>query len=82
LAYDINTVTAGDYTVEMNISTNMYKSFLSNQFEEVKDEKDEHGNPKWSRALYLKKYLTDEVATVLNQYQKDRKEADPHHDGE
>jgi len=28
--YDFSTVTAGDYTVEMDITTKMYDSFLEN----------------------------------------------------
>ena len=72
VSYDINTVTAGDYTVEMDITSKMYQSFLDNQFEEVRDIKDENGNFKWTRALCLKDYLVKEVAKVLTQYQKDR----------
>ena len=33
LDYDMNTITAGDYTIELNISEAQWKEFLSGEFE-------------------------------------------------
>jgi len=38
LSYDNSTVTASDYTVEMDITSEMYQIFLANDYEAVKDE--------------------------------------------
>lgn len=57
--YDMNTITASDFTVEMNISKEMYQYYLDNEYEpRGKDEIDASGE-KYSPALYLKKHLAE-----------------------
>lgn len=62
----MNTITAGDFTVEMDISEDMYKYFIKNWYDPKGCELyEEGGNEKYSPALYLKKHLTDEISEML-----------------
>ena len=72
IEYDMNTVTASDYSVEMDISASMWESFLVNNYDAVKKDKDDEGNFKWTRALYCKEYLSEKIKEVLSQYQKEK----------
>ena len=57
-------------------SPDMWKSFLLNNYEAVKDEEDEEGKGKWTRALYCKEYLSSRVKEVLHQYLHDKADVD------
>jgi len=62
IKYDISTVTASDFTIEMDISDEAYKHFLRNEYE-----------PKgkfdyYSQGLYLKQYLKKKIEDILNRY--------------
>jgi hypothetical protein len=72
LEYDMNTISAGDFTVEMDISKKMYEDFMDNVFEPIGSRQtDEHGKL-YSPALYLKKYLSEEVSRILTNSMKFR----------
>ena len=65
LEYDMNTISAGDFTVELDITKKMYDEFLDNFYEPYGTrEKDENGKI-YSPALYLKKHLTQEISRIL-----------------
>lgn len=71
LEQDASTITAGDFTVEMNISQPMWRLFKDEIYKKnVIDAglKEEGGDELYSPALYLKKYLTDEVGRILTAY--------------
>ena len=55
LSYDMSTITAGDFTVELDINKEMYRN-LQERYEEDDDSK------KYTRGLYLKKLLMTEVS--------------------
>ena len=65
--YDLKTITAGDFTVEFDITYEMYENFLEDIYEPTgKFEKDESGE-NYSPALYLKKYLSERVSEILSE---------------
>lgn len=75
LEEDLNTITAGDFTVEIDISDAMYKFFKKHQYEpKGKDAIEEGGNETYSAALYLKKHLTEEISDMLSKAMKHRQE--------
>lgn len=80
--FDVQTVTASDYTVEMDITSSMWEDFLANQFAAVRDEKDENGRAKWSQALYLKQYLHDRIGEILTEFAKNRARENAEHKDE
>jgi len=61
--YDLATVTADDFTVEMDISLNDYKDFLKNVYEPNK------ANCKDSKGIYMKKYLKFRIEDTLSRIQ-------------
>ena len=78
--YDLKTITAGDFTVEYDITADMYKDYLLDIYEHIgKKEKEESGDS-YSPALYLKKYLAQRVEEILSESIKWKLEHDSHHD--
>jgi hypothetical protein len=74
--YDMNTISAGDFTAELDITKEMYEDFLDNQYEPFGSrEKDQNGKI-YSPALYLKKYLSEELSRILTSQLKNRIESD------
>jgi hypothetical protein len=66
LEYDMNTISAGDFTVELDITQPMYNEFLSDFYEPTgKKMKEEASGQTYSPALYLKKFLSDEIGIML-----------------
>jgi hypothetical protein len=65
LEYDINTVSAGDFTVEINISSKMYNYFLDEHYNTVGFKTKEESGDTYSPALYLKKHLSEEIGRML-----------------
>ena len=67
LEQDMSTITAGDFTVELDISKDMYKYYLRQHYEfKGKDlEEEDGGGEKYSSALYLKKHLSEEISRIL-----------------
>jgi hypothetical protein len=62
----MSTITAGDFTVEMDITSDMYQHFLDQYYEpKGKNMDEEDGNDKYSAALYLKKHLASEINRIL-----------------
>lgn len=53
--YDNNTVTAADFTVEIDISTEAYDDFLKNQYYPIGKKQG------YSPGLYLKMYLRNKL---------------------
>ena len=65
LEYDMNTISAGDFTCELDITKGMYQEFLENFYEPIGSKiNDESGRP-YTPALYLKKHLTEEISRIL-----------------
>lgn len=65
LENDMNTITASDFTVELDISRSMW-DYFEKQLWETKgiNLKEEDGEP-YSKALYLKKHLKTELDRIL-----------------
>ena len=64
LKYDLNTVTAADFTVEMDISRRAYLDFLKNEY-------NPKGKPEGhSPGMYLKQYLKKKIDDILSVYNK------------
>lgn len=76
LEYDVNTISAGDFTVELSINRNMYKEFIDNFYDPIGSKTKEESGDVYSQALYLKKFLTDEVERMLTRALKYRKDRD------
>ena len=71
LEYDNDTVTAADYTVELDISKSAYDDFLKNHYEPIGKKQG------YSPSLYLKMYLRNEVKLISahnEQMKKNEKE--------
>jgi hypothetical protein len=66
---DANTITAGDFTVEMDISHAMWDKFKDEIYPKVQrdDIREEASGELFSPALYLKKYLSEEVGLRLTE---------------
>lgn len=74
LEYDMNTISAGDFTVELDITPEMYQDYMDNFYTPIgSKEKEEKSGEFYSPALYLKKYLTKEVGDMLTASYKNRK---------
>lgn len=79
IKFDIETITASDFTVEYEISKEMYEEFECTVYptyekqQEVRDGQPTGNN--YSKGLALKKYLVDEIqkllADSLNETKKD-----------
>ena len=58
LAYDMNTITAGDFTVELDINNTQWKKFLTEIYtDEIKEN--------YSQALYFKHYLKEQIENLV-----------------
>ena len=78
--YDISTVTASDFTVEMDITHEMYQDFLDNHYNPVGINEREESGDLYTPGLYLKKYLTKEVGDLLTTSMKARMEMEAAHE--
>jgi hypothetical protein len=66
LEYDMNTISAGDFTVELDITKPMYDEFLSEFYEPTGSKmKEEKSGQTYSPALYMKKFLSEEIGSML-----------------
>jgi hypothetical protein len=55
----MNTISAGDFTVELDITAEMYQDYMENFFEPIgSKQKEEKSGETYSPALYLKKHLS------------------------
>lgn len=72
--FDVSTVTAKDYTVEMDITDDMWQDFEDNQYRAAKDK-----GLQISKALYLKEYLIKKIGEILTNYSVQQKLHDSHH---
>lgn len=65
IKFDIKTITASDFTVEYEISKEMFDDFLSNQFPTYRDQQEVINNRPtgntYSVGLALKSYLTQNI---------------------
>jgi hypothetical protein len=74
LEYDIHTISAGDFTVELDITKEMYDDFIDNYYNPIGSKmKEELSGETYSPALYLKKYLSEEIGKMLTKSYKHRK---------
>lgn len=62
IKYDIQTVTASDFSVEMDISDEAYHHFLNYEY------KPKGKHEFYSQGLYMKKYLKMKIEDILNRY--------------
>ena len=76
LAQDAATITAGDFTCEMDITPKMWRYYLDVIYEEqvVKTGLQEESGELYSPALYLKKHLNQEIKRILTASLKYRTE--------
>ena len=65
LEYDVNTISAGDFTVELSINRKMWAHFLEEHYEPIGSKLKEESGDYFSKALYLKKHLSDEIGRML-----------------
>lgn len=68
--FDVKTVTVQDYTVEMDISNEMWQDFLDNHYEK---QREKPSKERMSQALYLKQYLTSQIGVILTKYNENKK---------
>jgi hypothetical protein len=81
LEYDMNTISAGDFTVELDITQTMYKEFLSEFYEPTGSKMNEEKSGQiYSPALYLKKYLSEEIGRMLTLSYINRLEREKEHE--
>lgn len=70
IKFDIKTITASDFTVEYEISKDMYDDFLSNQYPNYMNQQEVINNVptgnNYSAGLALKSYITKEVQQLLS----------------
>tara|TARA_B110000285_G_C15097264_1_gene602813 strand:- start:383 stop:814 length:432 start_codon:yes stop_codon:yes gene_type:complete len=77
LENDMNTITASDFTVELDINKDMWKKFQNDYYEPRKETgklKEEDGS-EMSQALYLKQHLTKEMGRIMTAARDHRQEA-------
>ena len=60
IKYDISTVTASDFTVELDISAKAFQNFLKNEYMPKMAQ-----TPHMSKAKYLKQYLKTRIESIL-----------------
>lgn len=75
--YDNDVITAADFTIEMEITDEMYASYLENQYHGQGENEIEDSGNKYSSALYLKKYLKNDIQELLDEVHKYKLEKDP-----
>lgn len=70
IKFDIKTITASDFTVEYEISKEMYEHFESNQYSMYENQQEVINNQPtgntYSKGLALKSYITKEVQMLLS----------------
>jgi hypothetical protein len=72
--YDVNTISAGDFTVELDITEEMYQDYLDNFYNPIGSKMVEaKSGETYSPALYLKKYLMEEIGSMLTKTYQIRK---------
>jgi len=67
LENDMNTITASDFTVELDINKDMWIKFQTDYYEPKRKAgklKEEDGS-EMSQALYLKQHLTSEMGRIM-----------------
>lgn len=72
--FDINTITASDFSVELDISAEMWKHFLTQYYEPIGSKEKEKSGQFYSPALYLKKVLIEDISEILTDSLKMRKQ--------
>ena len=77
LENDMNTVTASDFTVELDISKAMWTKFQEDYYEPklATGNLKEVDGSEMSQALYLKKHLTTEIGRILSDARENRQDA-------
>jgi hypothetical protein len=76
LEYDVNTISAGDFTVEMDITQEMYDEYLREFYEPTGSKlREGYSGQFYSPALYFKRYLSEEIGRILTESYKIRKES-------
>lgn len=65
--YDVNTITASDFTVEFDITKEMWDYYLETYYKDNGENQIEESGQKYSPALFLKKHLTDNVSKILTE---------------
>jgi len=76
LEYDVNTISAGDFTVELSINRTMWSYFLEEHYDPIGSKMKEESGDFYSQSLYLKKHLSDEIGRMLTRSLKHKKDKD------
>lgn len=77
----MNTISAGDFTVELDITKEMYDDYMENFYNPTGSKlTEEKSGEIYSPALYLKKHLSEEVGRMLtNSYLNRKKKEEEGH---
>jgi len=65
--FDVNTITASDFTVELDITRKMWDDYLNNHYNPIGSKEEEDSGQLHSPALYLKKLLSEEISEILTE---------------
>jgi len=72
--FDINTITASDFTVELDITPAMWQSFIEDHYKPTGSTLTDELGGAYAPALYLKKYLIEKVEGILSSTLRLRKQ--------
>ena len=76
----MNTISAGDFTVELDITKDMYDEFINEFYNTTGVKlKEAKSGQTYSPALYLKKHLSDEIGKMLTKSYLNRKAKEGQH---
>ena len=65
-SYDMSTITAGDFTVEMDITAKMWQFFLDNHYEAEGATDEYDGSTLLPAALQLKNHLSHKMTAMIS----------------
>jgi len=72
LAFDLKTITAGDFTVELDITRDMFETFKQEEYDNQPDIAS-----KFTRGLALKRFLMRKISSLLSGTLNDKLDKDP-----
>lgn len=71
MMYDVQTIDINDYSIEVNISNEMWEEFTSNTYRNYESQVKKNKGEVMSSAMYLKEYLSKEIPKILKEYLKE-----------
>lgn len=69
MQYDVSTIVASDYTVEMDITDDMWREFEDNAYSAYVHQRNQ--DDQMSKVLYFKQWLHDNIKEILSQFAND-----------